>query len=80
MSFPVAPNANLDALTQAEQDVLQLMMAGSSNRQIAHARGSSSRTVANQIASIFRKLGVASRAELAALLNTAGETGAEDDD
>jgi DNA-binding CsgD family transcriptional regulator len=54
-------------LTDAERDVLTRILAGDSNETIAKARGSAVRTVANQIASIFRKLGVSSRAELAAL-------------
>ena len=41
---------------------------GGSNAQIARARGTSARTVANQVASVFVKLGVASRRELLAKL------------
>jgi DNA-binding CsgD family transcriptional regulator len=41
-------------------------MAGRSNREIALERASSKRTVANQIATVFKKLGVRSRRELAA--------------
>jgi DNA-binding CsgD family transcriptional regulator len=36
-----------------------------SNSEIGRRRGTSGRTVANQMATIFRKLGVSSRAELA---------------
>ena len=53
-------------LTQAEHDIVQQLLAGSSNAQIATSRRRSVRTVANQIASIYRKLGVASRSDLAA--------------
>ena len=42
------------------------VLAGLANAAIARRRGTSARTVANQVASIFRKLGVQSRAELAA--------------
>lgn len=53
------------ALTEAEHDVLVDLLGGSTNRDIAARRGSSERTVANQVQSIYRKLGVRSRAELA---------------
>jgi DNA-binding NarL/FixJ family response regulator len=43
--------------------VLELI-AGASHRAIAHARGTSVRTVANQVASILRKLNVGSRVDL----------------
>jgi DNA-binding CsgD family transcriptional regulator len=58
--------ANWDQLTGAELQVAAALVEGASNQQIAIARGSSVRTVANQVASIFRKLGVRSRADLAA--------------
>lgn len=57
-----------DQLTTAERAIVARIAAGDSNRAIATARGTSSRTVANQIAAIFAKLGVASRAELIARL------------
>lgn len=53
-------------LTPAEREVLAGVLQGKSNAEIALLRGTSLRTVANQIASIFRKLGVGSRAELIA--------------
>lgn len=52
------------SLTPAERDVLLRVLAGESNREIAAARGSSTSTVANQVAAVFRKLGVRSRAQL----------------
>ena len=55
-------------LSLAEREVVQLIAAGLSNAGIAHRRCSSPRTVANQVASIFRKLRVHSRLELYALL------------
>src|SRR5580692_10255302 len=54
------------ALTEAEIDVLQRVLAGRSNTEIALERASSKRTVANQIATMFKKLGVRSRRELVA--------------
>jgi len=53
-------------LGAAEREVLCHLLDGKSNAEIAHLRGTSLRTVANQIASVFRKLGVVSRAEIAA--------------
>jgi DNA-binding CsgD family transcriptional regulator len=59
-------------LTDAERDVALRVVRGESNAAIAKARGTHVRTVANQLAALFRKLGVASRAELRALLARGG--------
>jgi DNA-binding NarL/FixJ family response regulator len=59
--------AHLTSLSPAEREVARAVMEGKSNLAIARARGVSERTVANQVASIFRKLGVGSRLELANL-------------
>ena len=56
-------------LGAGEKEVLALLLDGCDNASIARARGTSARTTANQVASIFRKLGVASRAELAAKIS-----------
>lgn len=71
LAFPIAPShaeddCNHFTLTLAERAVAAAAAAGRSNQAIAAERGVSARTVANQLASIYRKLGVASRAELAA--------------
>ena len=55
-------------LSPAEREVTELVLAGLSNAEIATQRGTASRTVANQIAVIFSKLGVGSRAELVVFL------------
>lgn len=60
-------------LTRAEEIVLRAIFAGKSNAAIARERGTSARTVANQIASIFRKHGVGSRRELVAAYLKSGE-------
>ena len=62
---PVAPG-NLDRLTANEREVARLAIEGLSNREIASRRGTAERTVANQLASIYRKLEIGSRIELAA--------------
>jgi DNA-binding CsgD family transcriptional regulator len=58
---PVEVPAGLDDLTAAELEVATLVGRGLSNVEIACARGCSPSTVANQIASIFRKTGLGSR-------------------
>jgi DNA-binding NarL/FixJ family response regulator len=64
LSLP-SPAAQLpNVLTAAERHVAGLVLDGLSNRTIAQVRGTSVRTVANQIASVFRKLNVTGRAEL----------------
>ena len=52
-------------LTRAERDIAALLVDGYTNADIARERGSSVRTVANQTASIYEKLNVSSRNELA---------------
>ncbi|MEM1025394.1 MAG: helix-turn-helix transcriptional regulator [Myxococcota bacterium] len=59
--LPEAPDAGL---SPAEHDVLIQIRKGMSNQAIAAARGTSRRTVANQVASILRKTGARSRYEL----------------
>ena len=56
----------LAALTEAEREVAALAAASMTNAAIAKCRGSSERTVANQMASVLRKLKVGSRYGLAA--------------
>lgn len=65
-AFPAAPDAAATAqLSASEAHVLKLIVGGRSNAEIAAERRTSVRTVANQVASILRKLGVGSRYELA---------------
>jgi DNA-binding NarL/FixJ family response regulator len=63
VSVPVAPDAA--SLTAAERAILQLLLTGASNREIAARRGTALATVVNQVSAVFRKLCVRSRAELA---------------
>lgn len=51
----------ISALTDREREVLSLVAAGDTNRQIATAIGISEHTVARHLSNIFDKLGVASR-------------------
>jgi len=71
ITLPVRPPRSLaDALTAAEREVVEAVQAGHSNASIARARGTSPRTIANQLASIYAKLGIVSRHELSALTRT----------
>lgn len=69
MSLPAErPSAETAVLTAAEREIARLAVSGLTNAAIAKRRGGSPRTVANQLASVYRKLEVSSRAELAARL------------
>lgn len=67
-SFELEPAPTVEGLSPVEQEVLTLVLDGWSNAAIARSRGTSPRTVANQVASIFRKAQVGSRAALTAKL------------
>lgn len=53
-------------LSAAEVDVVTMAIRGLRNAEIAQRRRASPRTVRNQLASAYLKLGVGSRSELAA--------------
>ncbi len=65
---PLAPKTT-ECLTTAEREVVDGALSGKSTAEIAMERGSSPRTIANLLARAYRKLGVRSRFELAALMN-----------
>jgi DNA-binding CsgD family transcriptional regulator len=67
-SYELLDEKRLDALTAAEREVALALLRGATNRAIAAERGTALQTVANQIAALYAKLGVHSRAELAAAL------------
>jgi DNA-binding CsgD family transcriptional regulator len=67
LSFPVPPDDFGAYLSATERAVTDLVLRGLSTAEIAHRRRRSSRTIANQIASVFQKLGVRSRRELVSL-------------
>ena len=60
-------------LTRSELHVARLAASGLSNAAIAEVRGTSVRTVANQIAHILSELGVASRRSLALRMDFSSE-------
>ncbi len=66
LSYPITREDVTKQLTTAEREIVRALLSGKSNAEIARERGSAERTVANQVASAYRKLAVRSRAELAA--------------
>lgn len=54
----------LDGMSHSARQIAGLVMTGRSNAEIAKLRGTSPRTVANQVAALFETLGVGSRAQL----------------
>ncbi len=77
LEWPARAPAQPVRFGAAEGEVLRLLAAGLGNAEIARARGRSPRTVANQVARIYRKLGVRSRLELFALLSAGRRQEAE---
>ncbi len=57
-----------NVLTPAERQAVELATRGFSNQHVAELRGTSLHTTANQLHAAYRKLGVASRRELRAVL------------
>jgi DNA-binding CsgD family transcriptional regulator len=61
------PEQKLDApsgLSNAEREVVRGVIAGKSNAQIGRERGTSARTVANQLRSVYAKLNISGRRAL----------------
>lgn len=54
----------VERLSAAEREVASLIVDGKTNAEIADARGTSPRTVANQVRGMFEKLGLSGRSEL----------------
>ncbi len=67
-SMPLLDETKLVGLSPAERHVLALVIAGSTDHDIAKRRSTSPRTVANQVQALFRKFGVRSRSALVARL------------
>lgn len=64
LAIPVAAPRLPPCLTPAEQAIARLLCEGASNDEVARRRGVSRKTIGNQLEAIYRKLNVASRAEL----------------
>ena len=67
IEVPTTSSLPVSKLTPTEQQVLALLLAGKTSREIAAERSVAERTVINQISAIYRKFGVSGRAELTAL-------------
>ncbi len=57
---------SLRTLTPRERQLVAEILKGQTNRSIAAVLGTSVQTVRNQLTTLYRKLGVSSRLELAA--------------
>ncbi|HWI09255.1 MAG TPA: helix-turn-helix transcriptional regulator, partial [Solirubrobacteraceae bacterium] len=65
-------------LTPREADVLELLQEGLTNAQIAHTLSIGVETVRTHARNIYRKLGVASRRDLATLARNGERRGASE--
>lgn len=69
MSLPVRPTTSDPPPrppTDAELEVASLLLRGLTHAAIARVRGTAKRTIVNQLGSLYRKLGCASRSDLVA--------------
>jgi DNA-binding NarL/FixJ family response regulator len=66
--LPLLESESLSRLTDSERAVALCLVQGATYREVCLLRKTSERTVANQVQSIYRKLGIGSRAELGGLL------------
>jgi DNA-binding CsgD family transcriptional regulator len=66
-SFPLPERRVPEGLSAAEREVVLLVCDGRSNAEIARARKTATRTVANQLGSIYSKLKVSGRLALVRL-------------
>jgi DNA-binding NarL/FixJ family response regulator len=64
--------SGLEALTPSERRVAELAASGRTNRQIAQALFVTVKTVEHQLGATYGKLGIDSRAQLAAALRPPG--------
>jgi DNA-binding NarL/FixJ family response regulator len=67
LSFSIPSTDWPSLLTGTEFEIAHDVLAGLTNAEIARRRGTAVRTIANQVASIYRKLRVRSRLELSLL-------------
>lgn len=68
LALPSRAERRIARLRPSEREVARGLIDSKTNAEIARARGTSERTIANQVAAIFRIYGVRSRAELARCL------------
>ncbi len=68
ISTPRPDRALKNRLSESEYAVACLLVEGKTHAEISQLRGTSTRTVANQLSTLFHKLKISGRAELLALL------------
>ena len=71
---------NRSQLSRREQQLVQLLCAGLTNKEIANQLHLSEHTVKNHVHRILRKTGAADRVELIDLYRSPGEQGSRDDE
>jgi DNA-binding NarL/FixJ family response regulator len=64
LAFDAGSEPSPAGLTASEREVVGHVVRGWSSRKIAELRGVSERTVNNQLAAVYRKLGVCNRFDL----------------
>ena len=72
---PIQESPLLEQLTSEEREVVRCVLGGMRNREIATTLHVSVRTVELRLTRIYRALGVRSRGELTALINSTNEAG-----
>jgi DNA-binding CsgD family transcriptional regulator len=75
ISVPLSRPAVFAELTKSELEVAEGILAGRSMKELALSRKVSPRTIAQQVATIHRKLGVTTRHELVALVSRSRASG-----
>ena len=73
LSVPLPKLRYPDGTTEAEHEIIDLVLQGLTAKEIAAERGASLRTVTTQLGTIFRKAGVNSQAELIAMMTDSPE-------
>ena len=72
------PSTGWESLTPAELEVVRLVAAGATNRDVGEQLFIATNTVKAHLSHVFAKLGVSSRTELAALAAQRGSTGGKE--
>jgi DNA-binding CsgD family transcriptional regulator len=73
LSVPLPKLRYPKGTTEAEHEIIDLVLQGLTAKEIAAERGASLRTVTTQLGTIFRKAGVNSQAELIAMMTDSPE-------
>lgn len=73
LSVPLPKLRYPNGTTEAEHEIIDLVLQGLTAKEIAAERGASLRTVTTQLGTIFRKAGVNSQAELIAMMTDSPE-------